>query len=528
MTGTGNFSQSFAGLVPGTTYYFRSYAVNSYGTSMSTIMVTATISLTVPDAPTGVSAVAGDAQAVVSFTGTQSWNNGGIGTLYYTAFSSPGNIAGYGTSSPITVTGLTNGTPYTFTVTATNIVGTSSASATSTVVTYTDIPLVLVLSPTNIGQTAATFNGSIASIGLSNVTTEGFEWGLSTTYGTIDSNTGSFGVNSYTDSPSSLTCGTAYHYRFFATNSQGTASSTDQSFTTSACPSGGGGGGVVYSSGGGGSISSGGGSSSVSLSSTSATSTCTTTPVTVPPLPAIALTLTQGSTGTAVKNLQTYLVVMKYLAPQYITGYYGALTKAAVITYITNSTSVIICPSTATSTLTAPVVMTAPASSSIEPLISTSLLNLTYGSTGPSVISLQDSLITYGYLAPSYNTGYYGNLTKVAVAKYLSATSRTLTSSVIASPITTSIPLFTRTLTLGSTGSDVKNLQIFLNDHGFTISTSGNGSPNHESTYFGPATKAAVIKFQDAYAKEILTPYGLTKGTGIFGTETREEVNMLL
>jgi peptidoglycan hydrolase-like protein with peptidoglycan-binding domain len=63
--------------------------------------------------------------------------------------------------------------------------------------------------------------------------------------------------------------------------------------------------------------------------------------------------------------------------------------------------------------------------------------------------------------------------------------------------------VFTRILKLGSTGPDVKYLQIFLNDNGFTVSTTGIGSKGNESTYFGPATLKALIKYQDT-ASEIM------------------------
>jgi peptidoglycan hydrolase-like protein with peptidoglycan-binding domain len=70
----------------------------------------------------------------------------------------------------------------------------------------------------------------------------------------------------------------------------------------------------------------------------------------------------------------------------------------------------------------------------------------------------------------------------------------------------------------------VKALQQFLNSHSFTLAPSGNGSPSQETTFFGPRTRNALTKFQEFYASEILTPLGLTKGTGTFGEETRKKV----
>ncbi|MBP9760271.1 MAG: peptidoglycan-binding protein [Candidatus Pacebacteria bacterium] len=86
---------------------------------------------------------------------------------------------------------------------------------------------------------------------------------------------------------------------------------------------------------------------------------------------------------------------------------------------------------------------------------------------------------------------------------------------------------FTRNLTVGATGQDVMDLQKLLNAKGFTVSATGAGSPGMESSYFGPATKAAVAKMQTAFASEILAPLGLTTGTGYFGASTRTKANAL-
>lgn len=82
----------------------------------------------VPNAPTGVTATAGNAQASVAFTAPA--NVGGSAITSYTVVSSGGQYA-TGTSSPITVTGLTNGTSYTFTVYATNSYGPGARSSSS-------------------------------------------------------------------------------------------------------------------------------------------------------------------------------------------------------------------------------------------------------------------------------------------------------------------------------------------------------------------------------------------------------------
>jgi uncharacterized repeat protein (TIGR02543 family) len=87
---------------------------------------------------------------------------------------------------------------------------------------------------------------------------------------------------------------------------------------------------------------------------------------------------------------------------------------------------------------------------------------------------------------------------------------------------------FNTTLVLGTNSNDVLYLQKLLNqDPATRIAATGFGSPGQETIHFGPATKQAVIRFQEKYASEILYPAYQT-GTGIVGKATRKKLNSLL
>jgi len=78
---------------------------------------------------------------------------------------------------------------------------------------------------------------------------------------------------------------------------------------------------------------------------------------------------------------------------------------------------------------------------------------------------------------------------------------------------------FTKDLKYGSQSAEVKLLQVFLNAHGFTVAKFGPGSKGNETTFFGPATLAAVRAFQNSYA---------FFQSGVFAGETRQFAQSLV
>ena len=82
-------------------------------------------------------------------------------------------------------------------------------------------------------------------------------------------------------------------------------------------------------------------------------------------------------------------------------------------------------------------------------------------------------------------------------------------------------PLFTKNLVYGSQGEEVRELQKCL-------AKDPEVYPEGEITgYFGKKTKAAVVRFQEKYASEILYPIGLKKGTGDVKAMTRKKLNQI-
>lgn len=85
--------------------------------------------------------------------------------------------------------------------------------------------------------------------------------------------------------------------------------------------------------------------------------------------------------------------------------------------------------------------------------------------------------------------------------------------SLIQPVVPSAILSVTRNLSWKMKGEDVRILQQYLNTHGYPVAPSGVGSLGYETTYFGLATKAALIKFQIAH--------NILPATGTYGPKSK-------
>jgi len=89
-------------------------------------------------------------------------------------------------------------------------------------------------------------------------------------------------------------------------------------------------------------------------------------------------------------------------------------------------------------------------------------------------------------------------------------------------PVVAPPPSFISRLSFGDRGDEVTKLQELLAKDPAVY-------PEGLVTgYFGSLTRAAINRFQEKHANEILAPYGLTKGVGFVGPKTLEKLNELL
>ncbi len=188
-----------------------------------------------------------------------SLGTGTVGSAYSATLNTSGDqgVVTWEVSSGTLPTGLTlnastgviSGTPTTpgsstFTIKATDTplydtqIFTDSKEFTITI--SASLPVVTTSTASALTLSGATLNGNITSIGGASVTTRGFNYGLTGSYGTDITLSGSFGIETFSSILTTLKCGREYHYRSYATNTAGTAYGSDEIFETTRCPQSGG------------------------------------------------------------------------------------------------------------------------------------------------------------------------------------------------------------------------------------------------------------------------------------------------
>ena len=220
ITGITSNPYTITGLIDGDSYDFQVSAVNANGEGPLSVTSNSTTPSTTPNAPTGVTATAGNAQATVSWTAPT--NNGGSPITSYSLYiyngsTLVGTVLGV-TSMSANVTGLTNGTAYNFKIAAVNADGTGPQSTASNVVTPSTVPG----SPTGVTATAGNAQASVSwtaptSNGGSAITSYTiYVYNGATLIKTVT------GVASSPTTVTGLTNGTSYDFAVAAVNINGT------------------------------------------------------------------------------------------------------------------------------------------------------------------------------------------------------------------------------------------------------------------------------------------------------------------
>ncbi|MFZ4414196.1 MAG: T9SS type A sorting domain-containing protein [Bacteroidales bacterium] len=228
-SGTGAFSSSITGLIPGTTYFVRAYATNSIGSSygnqqsFTAPAILPTLTTVAVSSITGTTATSGgninyDGGAAITTRGV-CWSTS---TNPTTANSKTINGTGTGLYSS-SITGLTPGITYYIRAYATNSVGTSYGNEVS-FTTLAVLPTLITTSLSLITDSSATSGGNITNDGGASITVRGICWSLVSNPTITDNKTNDgIGTGIFISSLTGLMPGSTYYVRAYASNITGTA-----------------------------------------------------------------------------------------------------------------------------------------------------------------------------------------------------------------------------------------------------------------------------------------------------------------
>lgn len=237
-TGTGNFTSSIAGLIPGKTYYIRAYAANIIGTAYGnqiTTIITAIL-------PTITTNAASDITSTTARSGGNITNDGGaevtVRGVCWSTFPNPTTASnktneGIGSGSFTSlITGLIQGTTYYLRAYATNSIGTTYGNQVTTTTTIV-LPVLTTTTMSDITPTTAISGGNISNEGISPVTVRGVCWNTTENPTISDNKTvNGSGDGNFKSSLTGLAANTTYYLRAYATNNTGTAYGKQTSFTS--------------------------------------------------------------------------------------------------------------------------------------------------------------------------------------------------------------------------------------------------------------------------------------------------------
>jgi uncharacterized protein (TIGR02145 family) len=239
---TGSFSVNITSLTPNTTYYIRSYAINSAGTGYGNNI---TFQTTVPVIPSLTTREIINISNITATSGGSITNDGGStisakGICWSTSpnptISDSKSTDGTGTATFTSfMTGLSASVTYYVRAYATNSTGTGygNQQTFTTSSTSNTLPVVTSTSVTGLTKVQATFNGEVNSQGGGTVTERGAVWNTSGNP-TVNSNrvpSGS-GTGVYMTTITGLSGGSNYYVRAYAINNFGISYGVEIPFIT--------------------------------------------------------------------------------------------------------------------------------------------------------------------------------------------------------------------------------------------------------------------------------------------------------